>query len=229
MKAIETSYAGCRFRSRLEARWAVVLDHLGITWEYEPQGFELEWRLHIDNAPLRYLPDFWLPGHQVWLEVKGELDEEATIRLLNIAASLTEQSGHDLVVLGPVPRNRTLPLRFSMYKGDLEAMPWDPTGQWRGGDPLVLGRDTGAGFLRHLDLTWQDARRSLLGGWVTGLPNPRLDAALAAGREASFEFGGAQVAERAAKAAAPRSGSQVAAEARAVLAGKLYTAPRATR
>jgi hypothetical protein len=30
MKAIETRYAGCLFRSRLEARWAVLFDHLGI-------------------------------------------------------------------------------------------------------------------------------------------------------------------------------------------------------
>jgi hypothetical protein len=40
-KPIETRYAGCRFRSRLEARWAVFFDRLGIAWEYEPEGFEL--------------------------------------------------------------------------------------------------------------------------------------------------------------------------------------------
>lgn len=28
IRAIETRYAGCRFRSRLEARWAVFFDHL---------------------------------------------------------------------------------------------------------------------------------------------------------------------------------------------------------
>lgn len=27
LAAIETTYAGCRFRSRLEARWAVALDN----------------------------------------------------------------------------------------------------------------------------------------------------------------------------------------------------------
>ncbi len=40
--AIETHYAGCRFRSRLEARWAVFFDAIGIEWQYEPQGFEIE-------------------------------------------------------------------------------------------------------------------------------------------------------------------------------------------
>jgi len=56
IKAIETSYKGYLFRSRLEARWAVFFDALGIVWEYEREGFELD--------GLRYLPDFWLPGRR---------------------------------------------------------------------------------------------------------------------------------------------------------------------
>ncbi len=62
IKAIETRYAGCRFRSRLEARWAVFFDHLGIEWEYEPEGFE------TPDGP--YLPDFRLEG-SLWAEIKG--------------------------------------------------------------------------------------------------------------------------------------------------------------
>ncbi len=38
-KAIETLYKGYRFRSRLEARWAVFFDALGLKWEYEKEGF----------------------------------------------------------------------------------------------------------------------------------------------------------------------------------------------
>lgn len=63
IKAIETQYAGCRFRSRLEARWAVFFDTLGVQWEYEPQGFE------TPDGP--YLPDFYLPVGKVWVEIKG--------------------------------------------------------------------------------------------------------------------------------------------------------------
>jgi len=37
--AIPTRYAGCHFRSRLEARWAVFFDHMRIDWVYEPEGF----------------------------------------------------------------------------------------------------------------------------------------------------------------------------------------------
>ena len=63
-RPIETLYAGCRFRSRLEARWAIFLDALGVLWEYEIEGFDLD--------GLWYLPDFWLPSLEAWLEVKGQ-------------------------------------------------------------------------------------------------------------------------------------------------------------
>ena len=41
LKAIETEYKGYRFRSRLEARWAVFFDACGVKWEYEPEGYVL--------------------------------------------------------------------------------------------------------------------------------------------------------------------------------------------
>lgn len=66
MKAIPTRYKGYNFRSRLEARWAVFFDALGIKWEYEPEGYEL-------SDGTRYLPDFRLnlpSGLTTWIEVK---------------------------------------------------------------------------------------------------------------------------------------------------------------
>lgn len=65
IKAIETIYNGYKFRSRLEARWAVFFDALKIEWDYEKEGFEL------GNGE-RYLPDFWLPKQKLWVEIKGE-------------------------------------------------------------------------------------------------------------------------------------------------------------
>lgn len=69
IKPIETQYAGRRFRSRLEARWATFFDHLEVEWEYEPDGFE--------TSAGRYLPDFRISipqmkdyGHRQWFEVK---------------------------------------------------------------------------------------------------------------------------------------------------------------
>lgn len=67
--AIETRAYGCRFRSRLEARWAVFLTEAGFSWEYEPEGAELE--------SGRYLCDFRVTGPTgvtIWLEVKPPVD-----------------------------------------------------------------------------------------------------------------------------------------------------------
>jgi hypothetical protein len=50
IRPIETFYRGYRFRSRLEARWAVFLDAAGIRWQYEVEGFDL--------SGVYYLPDF---------------------------------------------------------------------------------------------------------------------------------------------------------------------------
>lgn len=63
MKPIETVYCGYRFRSRLEARWAVFFDALGVKWEYEPEGYDL-------GDAGWYLPDFWLPDYSAFIEVK---------------------------------------------------------------------------------------------------------------------------------------------------------------
>lgn len=65
IKAIETNYAGYRFRSRLEARYAVFFSALGIEWEYEVEGYVLP-----DGTC--YLPDFWLPTFNggMYVEVK---------------------------------------------------------------------------------------------------------------------------------------------------------------
>lgn len=68
-RAIETRYKGYRFRSRLDARWAVFFDALGLKWEYEPEGFEL-------GGGLRYLPDFKING--TWFEVKSSVDSDLT-------------------------------------------------------------------------------------------------------------------------------------------------------
>jgi len=72
VKAIETFYKGYHFRSRLEARWAVFFDTLGIPWRYEDEGFETE----VHGETVRYLPDFFLPyrwgGGGFYVEVKGD-------------------------------------------------------------------------------------------------------------------------------------------------------------
>lgn len=97
IRAIETRYKGYRFRSRLEARWAIYFDALEVAWEYEPEGFVLpngDW----------YLPDFWLPFEPwgdyevagLWLEIKPKpLNEDEISRLEMLATS----TGHHAFAL----------------------------------------------------------------------------------------------------------------------------------
>ena len=64
IKPIQTRYNGYMFRSRLEARWAVFFDEMGIKYEYEPEGFVLT------NSD-KYLPDFYLPDCRTYVEIKS--------------------------------------------------------------------------------------------------------------------------------------------------------------
>jgi hypothetical protein len=64
IKPIETLFKGHRFRSRLEARWAVLFGELGIEFWYEPEGFTYN--------GVSYLPDFYLPQLRLYAEVKPD-------------------------------------------------------------------------------------------------------------------------------------------------------------
>lgn len=86
IKAIETQYKGYRFRSRLEARWAVFLDSLGFEWRYEEEGFELD--------GVRFLPDFFVPAWRAWVEVKsGALIDEARRGEAGAVTAAREKAG----------------------------------------------------------------------------------------------------------------------------------------
>lgn len=52
--AKETVYNGYRFRSKLEAKWAVFFDKLNVPYQYEPEAFRCS-----DGS--QYTPDFYLP------------------------------------------------------------------------------------------------------------------------------------------------------------------------
>ncbi len=89
IKPIETIYNGYRFRSRLEARWAVFFDALGVKYEYEPEGFNL-------GDGLYYLPDFkvkcWGTRGEIndkpfdlWIEVKGNMTDEDAKKIFRFA------------------------------------------------------------------------------------------------------------------------------------------------
>jgi hypothetical protein len=67
LKPIETKYKGYKFRSRLEARWSVFFEEMGLDWSYEVEGFQLP-------SGAWYLPDFFIKSRDkcmdYWYEVK---------------------------------------------------------------------------------------------------------------------------------------------------------------
>jgi 16S rRNA U516 pseudouridylate synthase RsuA-like enzyme len=57
-----------RFAHPAEAHLAQVLDFYGVTWEYEPHTFELDW--DAGGRPTRaFTPDFFLPEHDLYIEI----------------------------------------------------------------------------------------------------------------------------------------------------------------
>jgi hypothetical protein len=100
VNAIETHYAGCRFRSRLEARWAVLFDHLRMEWEFEPQGYDL--------PSGRYLPDFRITVNHpdvpyFWVEVKGPMPD---MREFTVASETNLYVAPLVIFQGDIPRRR---------------------------------------------------------------------------------------------------------------------------
>lgn len=140
IKAIETRYKGYRFRSRLEARWAVFFDACGYSWEYEPQGFDL--------GGVWYLPDFRLSGedqngdfNSFWIEVKpdGPLPETDALKIKGFSklvsenwhetgpkgVKLCEGYGDFIVLSGPPTIGR-------LYPGALHSEKWMMDDSYRG-------------------------------------------------------------------------------------------------
>lgn len=98
-QAKPTVYAGITFRSRLEARWAVFMDAVGVQWTYEPERIQLP-------TGGTYLPDF-VTRDGAYIEVKGAEENLDKPYLIRAAAVL----GH-LSILGPIPEcRRGAPIR----------------------------------------------------------------------------------------------------------------------
>lgn len=97
IKAIETEYNGYRFRSRLEARWAVFFDAIGATYQYEPEGFALK-----DGS--MYLPDFYLTNvsgrgsKNIFVEIKGALSD-SDLRKVELFAET-----RNIIIFGDIPK-----------------------------------------------------------------------------------------------------------------------------
>lgn len=70
-----------------EGVFARELDSVGIQWVYEPKRFKL--------STCSYLPDFYLPEFDIWVEVKGWMDEVSQRKI----DSFRSETGKTLVVV----------------------------------------------------------------------------------------------------------------------------------
>jgi hypothetical protein len=162
--AIETQYAGCRFRSRLEARTAVFLDHMRIDWEFEPQGYDL--------PSGRYLPDFRITTGrtevpQFYIEVKGGMPDT---REFTVASEINLYVAPLVIFSGDIPRQRGAGTAWIMQQPD------------NGGEVTWTMTDPEQAMLRTVYPVHGDVRRPETFGAV-------YDNALTAARSARFEHG----------------------------------------
>lgn len=113
VKPIETHYNGYRFRSRLEARWAVFFDALGVKYEYEPEGFQ--------KNGLCYLPDFRVQCHgyrgecnigsrPLYIEVKGKMNAEDAEKIEAFSVYGLNEEEYELYINNRLAPDKYLPI-----------------------------------------------------------------------------------------------------------------------
>jgi hypothetical protein len=96
IESIETVYNNIAFRSRLEARWAIFWDTLNVKYEYEPEKFDL--------GEIKYIPDFWLPEIEKWVEIKGQMPNDTEVKKAHLLSTKTQQ---DIVIFSGLVQFQT--------------------------------------------------------------------------------------------------------------------------
>ena len=86
--SVPTIYKGIQMRSKLETKIAYFLDFLKIKWIYEPQVFHL-------SSGIIYKPDFYLPEHKQWIEVKGVIGNNN----LKISKTFVDDNDQELILI----------------------------------------------------------------------------------------------------------------------------------
>jgi hypothetical protein len=123
IKAIQTKYQGDLFRSRLEARWAVFFHELGIEYWYEHEGYDLDdtW----------YLPDFYLPKQDCFIEIKATSPTEEEVDKAIKLVTATNKFVY--IFYGKIPLIEAIDFDFEKYDYDGSARAyfpmWDEAGK----------------------------------------------------------------------------------------------------
>jgi hypothetical protein len=179
LRPIETIYKGFRFRSRLEARWAVFFDQCGQPFEYEYEGY------HLPSGS--YLPDFYFPQFTAFLEVKPHHELPRNHFEFEFPWSeipIRDDFPREIVLLLELSQKLNLPGKSVIAYGDPVDVFCDQGGNKRPGGTVEIdprnGARNGCGFLLHFLFD--------LGGHFSTTPENLVTAAYAA-RSARFEHG----------------------------------------
>lgn len=187
IRPIETEWRGYRFRSRLEARWAVFFSALGLHWEYEPEGFEL-------GDGLRYLPDFRVqyPGrdrdeiHHVWFEVKGD---PASLGQKDWEKLVRFEQAEGLILLDGSPDARMYMSPSEWLDGDREQYPRVPHRPFRVDKRALEHKRDGMALWSAKGRLWWDEHDNFFSPTTYFGTGTEIEDAVDASRAARFEFG----------------------------------------
>lgn len=169
IKAIETKYNGFNFRSRLEARWAIFFDMIGLKYEYEVEGYEMN--------GVRYLPDFYIPSLDRWFEIKAKPLSEYEMKKCEEFCFNKDNENIKFSVLIGSPEA----VKIDNFAGVFEYV-WEwPSEKY----------PSNYRFLAPAELSEKEFySRFMQGLWVVpGVTEEELTLAASAAREARFEFG----------------------------------------
>ena len=94
--ALEIEYKGCKFRSRLEAQWAVFFETMEFVWEYiKPRYIE---------AKSIYLPDFYLAEKNTWIQISNKTPSVEDLRKYEAFAERQLKNNIDFrLLVGDIP------------------------------------------------------------------------------------------------------------------------------
>lgn len=110
LKIIRTEYDGISYRSKTEARWAVLLDLLKVPYTYEKEGY------YLHDGHTTYCPDFWIIDGSIenapdrfFVEVKGEKAPGMASMQRDFVGYGAEKKGLDrhAYLVSDIPHGRT--------------------------------------------------------------------------------------------------------------------------
>lgn len=94
---IESVYRGITFRSRMEAQSACLLDHIGMSWQYEPISFVLP-------SGIGYTPDFVVTlhnGDRICIESRGYCSDSSIRQIGEFGRHFRSFGFLSYVAIGP--------------------------------------------------------------------------------------------------------------------------------